>query len=69
MTAQARIAATLARQRPEAPRPMPRDVCPHCQRETTIHGFAAPDGHWIETHHCPVHGDVAPLRSLIANER
>jgi len=67
MTAQARITATLALQHPEPPRPMPRDVCPHCQRETTVHGFAAPDGHWIETHHCPVHGDVAPMHGNIVN--
>jgi len=68
MNVQARIAATLARQRPEPARPMPRDVCPHCQRATTVHGFAAPDGHWIETHHCREHGDVAPMRSLIVNK-
>jgi hypothetical protein len=65
MTTQARLAATLARQRPEPLRPMPRDVCPHCQRATTIHGFTAPDGHWLETHHCAEHGDVCPMRSSI----
>ena len=69
MIAKARIAATLALQRPEPPRPMPRDVCPHCQRETTIHGFTAPDGHWLETHHCAEHGDVVPMRGPITNEK
>ena len=48
MIANARIAATLALQRPEQPR---RDVCPRCKRDTTVHGFTAPDGHWLETHH------------------
>ena len=43
------------------------DVCCHCKRQTTVHGFTAKDGHWIETHHCPEHGDVAPMRSHILN--
>lgn len=64
MTATARITATLALQRPKQPW---RGVCPHCQRETTVHDFIAPDSHWIETHHCPVHGDVAPLHGNIVN--
>jgi len=66
MTVQARLAATLALQQPERPR---RDVCPHCQRATTVHGFTAPDGHWLETHHCAEHGDVAPVRGPIINEK
>ena len=66
MIAKARLAATLALQRPELSR---REVCPHCQRATTVHGFAAPDGHWLETHHCAEHGDVAPVRSPILDEK
>lgn len=44
-----------------------REVCPHCRRETTRHGFTTPDGHWLETHHCREHGDVAPMRSVVVN--
>lgn len=51
----------------QAPQPPARDVCCHCKRPTTAHGFTAPDGHWIETHHCPEHGDVVPMRSVISN--
>lgn len=65
MIANARLTATLALKRPEQPR---RDVCPHCKRETTVHGFAVPDGHWLETHHCAEHGDIVPRRSLIMND-
>ena len=43
----------------------PRDVCPHCRRETVRYGFTSPDGHWLETHHCHEHGDVAPMRSAV----
>ena len=66
MIANARLTATLALQRPEQPR---RDVCPRCKRETTVHGFTAPDGHWLETHHCAEHGDVAPMRGPILAEK
>lgn len=66
MTAKAPLAATRARQRPEQPR---REVYPHCQRATTVHGFTAPDGHRLETHHCAEHGDVAPMRGPIIDER
>jgi hypothetical protein len=45
-----------------------RDVCPHCRRETLRHRFTTPDGVWLETHHCREHGDVAPMRSVIARE-
>ena len=70
MTAQARLAATLARQRrPEPPCPMPRDVCCHCKRPVTIHEFTTPDGQRIKTCHCREHGDVAPMRSIIVNEK
>ena len=65
MSAQARIAATIAWQRPDQPQ---HEVCPYCQRATTVHGFTAPDGHWLETHHCAEHGDVAPLHSPILND-
>ncbi len=67
MTAPDRI-ATLGFQQPEPARSLPREVCPHCQRATTVHGFAAPDGHWLETHHCAEHGDVAPVRGPILND-
>lgn len=51
----------------QAPQPPARDVCCHCKRPTTAYGFTAPDGHWIETHHCPEHGDVVPMRSVVVN--
>ena len=44
-----------------------RDVCPHCKRETTRHRFTVQGGVVIETHHCGIHGDVAPMRSHIVN--
>lgn len=44
-----------------------RDVCPHCKRETTRHRFTVQGGVVIETHHCGLHGDVAPMRSHIVN--
>ena len=44
-------------------------VCCHCKRELTIHTFTAPDGHRLETQHCPEHGDVAPMKSHIHNPR
>ena len=62
-----RIAATLAMQRPEHPRAGPRDVCPHCKRETAVYRFLTPDGCRIESHHCEEHGDVPPMRSAIVN--
>lgn len=62
-----RIAATLAMQRPEHPRSGPRDVCPHCKRETAVYRFLTPDGCRIETHTCAEHGDVPPMRSAIIN--
>lgn len=46
----------------------PRDVCPHCRRETLRHRFITPDGIWLETHHCSEHGDVVPMRSVIVRE-
>lgn len=65
-----RFAATMELQRPDYRDPAElraRDVCPHCKRPTTAHGFTAPDGHWSETHHCPEHGDVVPMRSVVVN--
>ena len=44
----------------------PRDVCPHCKRETEIY-LVFCDGHTIETHRCRDHGDVVPMRSAIVN--
>jgi len=61
-----RFAASMELQRPTYRDPaslVGRDVCPHCKRLTTVHGFTNPDGHWVETHHCVEHGDVAPMRS------
>ena len=44
-----------------------KNVCCRCNREVTTHAFTAKDGHRVETHHCPTHGDVAPMRSHIVN--
>ncbi len=44
-----------------------RNICCKCQREVTTHAFIAKDGSRIETHHCPEHGDVSPMRSIIHN--
>lgn len=44
-----------------------RWVCCHCKRLLTVHTFTAPDGHRLETHHCPEHGDVTPMRSVVVN--
>lgn len=46
---------------------MPVDVCPHCKRSLTVHTFAT-DEYVNRTYHCTVHGDVAPMRSIIINE-
>lgn len=65
-----RFVATMELQRPAYRDPaslISRDVCCHCRRLTTMHRFTAPDGHWVETHHCPEHGDVVPMRSHIFN--
>ncbi len=79
----AAIAATIALQQPDHPRGAiigagdsaayrdpasltKRWVCCHCKRGTTTHRFLV-DGHWVETHHCPEHGDVPPMRSHIVN--
>lgn len=63
-----RYSATLALQRPERPRAGPRDVCPHCKRETTVYAFFSPDGCRIEAHRCEEHGDVPPMLSAIVNQ-
>jgi len=47
---------------------IPCAICPQCRRETTRHRFLTPDGHWLETHHCREHGDVAPLRSVVVSQ-
>ena len=44
-----------------------KNICCKCQREVTTHAFIAQDGSRIETHHCPEHGDVPPMRSHIVN--
>ena len=48
---------------------IPRDICPHCREGTHCYRFMTPDGHWLETHHCHSHGDVAPLRSVVVSQR
>lgn len=79
----ARLAASLEMQRPDAPgsiigadgdaryrKPetlIGRWVCCHCKRVLTIHVFTAPDGHRLETQHCPEHGDVVAMKSHIVN--
>lgn len=62
-----RYSATLALQRPEHPRAGPRNVCPHCKRETSVYAFRSPDGCRIEAHRCAEHGDVPPMLSAIVN--
>ena len=47
---------------------IPHAVCPHCRRETHCYRFVTPDGHWLETHHCREHGDVAPRRRPVVNK-
>ena len=64
-----RFAATLELQRPAGRDPdslLARDVCPHCQRETAVY-LVTCDGHPFETHRCPDHGDVVPMRSHVRN--
>ncbi len=64
------LAIALERQQPAYRDPAhltPRDVCPHCKRETEIY-LVFCDGHTIETHRCcRDHGDVVPMRSAIVN--
>lgn len=69
-----RIAASIELQRPtfrelwRSPEDLTAtDVCPACKRPTTRYHFTAEDGNLVETHHCPEHGDVCPVRSHIAN--
>ena len=40
--------------------------CPHCGRETFVHAFCC-DGYPVETHRCPEHGDVVPMRSAVVH--
>ena len=42
----------------------PRDVCPHCKRETWAYRFESPDGVRVESHRCREHGDVVPMQQL-----
>ena len=73
----ARHAATLNFQAPEVQAAkygyrtpeslISKNVCCKCRREVTTHAFIARDGSRIETHHCPEHGDVPPMRSHIVN--
>lgn len=62
-----RYLATLALQRPEHPRSVARDVCPHCKTPTAAFHFQSPDGVWVESHRCRKCGDVVPMRSAVAN--
>jgi len=64
-----RFAATMELQRPDYRDPAElraRDVCPNCKRETTVY-LVTCDGHPFETHRCPDHGDVVPMRSHVHN--
>lgn len=45
----------------------PQDVCPHCKRKTTEYRFTTGE-HPVITHHCPEHGDVIPMRSVIVRD-
>ena len=45
-----------------------KNVCCKCKREVITYAFTAQDGCRIETHHCPEHGDVPPMRSHIVNQ-
>ena len=45
-----------------------KNICCKCQREVTTYAFITQDGSRIETHHCPTHGDVPPMRSPIVNQ-
>jgi len=47
---------------------MGKNVCCTCKQEVTTYAFMAKDGHRIETHSCPEHGDVQPMRSHIVNQ-
>ena len=44
-----------------------KNLCCKCRCEVTTHAFMARDGSRIESHHCPTHGDVPPMRSIIHN--
>ena len=43
-------------------------VCCHCKRKVTTHRYWV-NGHPVETHHCPEHGDVAAMRSAVVNHQ
>jgi len=61
-----RTAATASSQPPpdrEPASPISAEVCPHCERGTTKHRFAAAEL-FVTTHHCIEHGDVIPRRAV-----
>ena len=43
-------------------------VCPHCQRDLAEYRFTTDDGLPIITYHCLEHGDVIPLRGILARD-
>ena len=43
-------------------------VCPHCRRETGQFVVRC-DGHRFETHRCPDHGDVMPIKMPVSANR
>ena len=60
-----RFVATMNLQRPSSPPGV--DVCPHCQRETTVY-LTSEAGKIVETHRCRDHGDVVPRRRPLIND-
>lgn len=46
------------------PNPDAVDVCPHCKRQLTRYRFHC-EAHSLDTWHCPEHGDVVPMRSIV----
>ncbi len=65
-----RFAASMELQRPATRDPaslIAYTVCPHCKRTLSGYRFAAQDGHGIDAYHCPTHGDVVPMRSVVVN--
>lgn len=45
-----------------------KSVCQHCKRPAFRHSFRASDGFSVETYTCPIHQDIIPIRSHVANE-
>jgi len=43
-------------------------ACPHCQRDVTEYPFTTDGGLPIITYHCLEHGDVIPVRGILARD-